>query len=147
MPEGQRHLTHGERCRIGALKESGLSDGAVAARPGRDRPVGLAGAAPERRGFGIQPGCGAGESGGAPQRGIQGPLQDDGGALGERQGVSGEGGARPEPGRTRPAPAAALRCPESADRLSREGTPAVPGPESPAPGGRKSRLPLGGPVM
>ena len=38
MPEGQRHLTHGERCRIGALKESGLSNGAVAARPGRDRP-------------------------------------------------------------------------------------------------------------
>ncbi len=38
MPEGQRHLTHGERCRIGALKESGISDGAVAARPGRDRP-------------------------------------------------------------------------------------------------------------
>ncbi len=38
MPEGQRHLTHEERCRIGALKESGLSDGAVAAHPGRDRP-------------------------------------------------------------------------------------------------------------
>ncbi len=37
MPEGHRHLTHGERCRIGALKESGLSDGAIAARPGRDR--------------------------------------------------------------------------------------------------------------
>ncbi len=31
MPEGHRHLTHGERCRIGALKESGLSDGAIAA--------------------------------------------------------------------------------------------------------------------
>ena len=51
------------------------------------------------------------------------------------------GCALPAPGRTRPAPAAALRCPESAARLSREGTPAVPGPESPAPGGRKSRLP------
>ncbi len=38
MPEGQRHLTHGDGCRIGALKESGLSDGATAARPGRDRP-------------------------------------------------------------------------------------------------------------
>ncbi len=37
MPEGCRHLTHGERCRIGALKESGLSDGAIAARLGRDR--------------------------------------------------------------------------------------------------------------
>ncbi len=37
MPEGYRHLTHEERCRIGALKESGLSDGAVAARLGRDR--------------------------------------------------------------------------------------------------------------
>ncbi len=37
MPEGHRHLTHGERCRIGALKESGLSDGAIAARLGRDR--------------------------------------------------------------------------------------------------------------
>ena len=37
MPEGYRHLTHGERCQIGALKESGLSDGAIAARLGRDR--------------------------------------------------------------------------------------------------------------
>ncbi len=37
MPEGHRHLTHEERCQIGALKESGLSDGAVAARLGRDR--------------------------------------------------------------------------------------------------------------
>ncbi len=37
MPEGQRHLTRDERCRIGALKESGLSDGAIAARLGRDR--------------------------------------------------------------------------------------------------------------
>ncbi len=37
MPEGYRHLTHEERCQIGALKESGLSDGEVAARPGRDR--------------------------------------------------------------------------------------------------------------
>ncbi len=37
MPEGYRHLTHEERCRIGALKESGLSDGAIAARLGRDR--------------------------------------------------------------------------------------------------------------
>ncbi len=37
MPEGHRHLTHGERCQIGALKESGLSDGAIAARLGRDR--------------------------------------------------------------------------------------------------------------
>ncbi len=26
MPEGHRHLTHEERCQIGALKESGLSD-------------------------------------------------------------------------------------------------------------------------
>ena len=37
MPEGHRHLTHEERCRIGALKESGLSDGAIAACLGRDR--------------------------------------------------------------------------------------------------------------
>ncbi len=38
MPEGQRHPTHGDGCQIGALKESGLSNGAVAARPDRDRP-------------------------------------------------------------------------------------------------------------
>ncbi len=38
MPEGHRHLTHGDGCLIGALKESGLSNGAIAARPGRDRP-------------------------------------------------------------------------------------------------------------
>ncbi len=38
MPEGHRHLTHEDRCQIGALKESGLSDGAIAARLGRDRP-------------------------------------------------------------------------------------------------------------
>ncbi len=37
MPEGHRHLTHGERCWIGALKESGLSDGAIAFGLGRDR--------------------------------------------------------------------------------------------------------------
>ncbi len=37
MPEGYRHLTYEERCQIGALKESGLSDGAIAARLGRDR--------------------------------------------------------------------------------------------------------------
>ncbi len=37
MPEGHRHLTHEERCRIGALKESGLSDGAIAARLDRER--------------------------------------------------------------------------------------------------------------
>ena len=37
MPEGHRHLTHGDGCRIGALKESGLSGGATAARLGRDR--------------------------------------------------------------------------------------------------------------
>ncbi len=37
MPEGHRHLTHEERCRIGALKESGLSDGAIAGRLGCDR--------------------------------------------------------------------------------------------------------------
>ncbi len=37
MPRGYRHLTRDERCQIGALKESGLSDGAVAARLGRDR--------------------------------------------------------------------------------------------------------------
>ncbi len=37
MPEGQRHLTHGDGCQIGALKESGLSDGVIAARLGRDR--------------------------------------------------------------------------------------------------------------
>ena len=37
MPEGQRHLTHEDGCQIGALKESGLSDGVIAARPGRDR--------------------------------------------------------------------------------------------------------------
>ncbi len=37
MPEGHCHLTRDERCQIGALKESGLSDGAIAARLGRDR--------------------------------------------------------------------------------------------------------------
>ena len=37
MPGGQRHLTHGDGCRIGALKKSGLSNGVIAARPGRDR--------------------------------------------------------------------------------------------------------------
>ena len=82
MPEGQRHLTHGDGCQIGALKESGLSGGAVAARPGRDRAAGLAGAAPERRGFGLQPRRGAGEGGGAPRRGIVCPEEDDCGAPG-----------------------------------------------------------------
>ncbi len=37
MPEGYHHLTYGESCQIAALKESGLSDGAVATRLGRDR--------------------------------------------------------------------------------------------------------------
>ncbi len=35
MPEGHRHLTRDERCQIGALKESGLSDGTTAV-PGPD---------------------------------------------------------------------------------------------------------------
>ncbi len=37
MPKGHCHPTRDERCQIGALKESGLSDGAIAARLGRDR--------------------------------------------------------------------------------------------------------------
>ncbi len=40
MPEGQRHLTHGERCRIHALTGSGLSEGAVARQLGRHRSSG-----------------------------------------------------------------------------------------------------------
>ncbi len=63
MPEGHRHLTHEERCRIGALKESGLSDGAIAARLGRDRTSvwrelrrnGGGGIAPGRRRRGRRP--------------------------------------------------------------------------------------------
>ncbi len=35
MPEGYRHLTFDGRCRIYATGKSGLSDGAIAARPGR----------------------------------------------------------------------------------------------------------------
>ncbi len=35
MPEGQRHLTHPERCQIHALMESGLSGGAIARQLGR----------------------------------------------------------------------------------------------------------------
>ncbi len=35
MPEGYRHLTFDERCRIYATGKSGLSDGAIARRPGR----------------------------------------------------------------------------------------------------------------
>ena len=37
MPEGQRHLTYPERCQIHALRESGLSNGAIARQLGRDR--------------------------------------------------------------------------------------------------------------
>ncbi len=37
MPEGQRHLTHTGRSRIHALRESGLSNGAIARQLGRDR--------------------------------------------------------------------------------------------------------------
>ncbi len=37
MPEGQRHLTHPGRSRIHALMKSGLSNGAIARQPGRDR--------------------------------------------------------------------------------------------------------------
>ena len=37
MPKGQRHLTHGERCQIYALRKSGLSDSAIARQLGRDR--------------------------------------------------------------------------------------------------------------
>ena len=37
MPEGQRHLTHTGRSRIHALMKSGLSGGAIARQPGRDR--------------------------------------------------------------------------------------------------------------
>ncbi len=37
MPEGQRHLTHPERCQIHALMKSGLSSPAIARQPGCDR--------------------------------------------------------------------------------------------------------------
>ncbi len=85
MPEGHRHLTHGDGCQIGALKESGLSDGATAARPGRDRSS--VWREPRRNGGGS--GYSAGEGEGAPQRRPVGPGEDDAGALGERRGVSG----------------------------------------------------------
>ncbi len=35
MPEGYRHLTFDGRCRIYATGKGGLSDGAIAGRPGR----------------------------------------------------------------------------------------------------------------
>ncbi len=53
MPEGQRHLTHPGRCRIHAMGKSGLSDAAVARRPGRDRTTVWRGARrnPGERGY------------------------------------------------------------------------------------------------
>ncbi len=53
MPEGQRHLTHPGRCRIHATGKSGISDAAVARRPGRDRTTVWRGARrnPGERGY------------------------------------------------------------------------------------------------
>ena len=53
MPEGYRHLTHPGRCRIHAMGKSGLSDAAVARRPGRDRTTVWRGARrnPGKRGY------------------------------------------------------------------------------------------------
>ncbi len=42
MPKGHRHPTRDERCQISALKESGLSDGAIAARLGHSLRSGSA---------------------------------------------------------------------------------------------------------
>ncbi len=121
MPEGQRHLTHGDGCRIGALKESGLSDGA--------------GAAPERRGFGLQPRRGAGEGGGAPRRGIVCPEEDDCGAPGACGDVPDGGlesgadrGTAAAGGRLGGGPPVDIRAPEGRQEGGRKAVPAAAPP-------------------
>ena len=95
MPEGHCHLTRDERCQIGALKESGLSDGAIAARLGRDRTSVWRELRRNGGGGGGTARGGAGQGGGPPQRGFPEPEEDDARPVGARRGASGGG---PEPG-------------------------------------------------
>ncbi len=144
MPKGYRHLTRYERCQIGALKESGLSDGAIAARLGRDRTTVWRELRRNAGDGGYSPGEAQGKAEAAPLKPPPARMAAPGGVEWiSRSRPSGrrEGAARPEPGRTRPAPAEALRRPESPDNLHTEGTTAVPGLDPRPPGGRKPRLP------
>ncbi len=123
MPEGHRHLTHEERCQIGALKESGLSDGAIAARLGHDRTSVWR----ELRrngggGRGVQPRGSAGQGGGPPQRGVQGSPKDGARPLGARGGASG-GGLEPGAGRGTAASGGWLDGGPPVDIRTRQGRP------------------------
>ena len=122
MPEGYRHLTHEERCQIGALKESGLSDGAIAARLGRDRTTVWRELRRNAGGGGYSPGRGAGEGGGPPRRGFLEPEEDDAGPVGARRGASG-GGLEPGAGRGTAASGGWLDGGPPVDIRTRQGRP------------------------
>ncbi len=102
MPEGYRHLTFDGRCRIYATGKSGLSDGAIARRAGPPSGHHIAGDPTRRRRAGIPAGTGVEEGHRAPERGLFGPGEADGGAPGEGRGEAGEGWSPEQvPGRLR----------------------------------------------
>ncbi len=125
MPEGYRHLTFDGRCRIYATGKSGLSNGAIARHPGRD-PSTI-----------------------SPERGLFGPGEADGGALGEGRGEAGGGlepgtglGASPAGGPRHGRPSADIR-PRTCGPQGRRNAlraPAAAG-KGPGPAGRSPRGP------
>ncbi len=103
MPKGQRHLTHAGRCRIHALMKSGLSGGAIARQPGRDRTTVWR---EVRRNSGkarLPARPGAAEVRGAALRGPVGAQEDDAGAVAHGGGAAGAG-LEPRAGRRAAAP-------------------------------------------
>ncbi len=98
MPEGHRHLTRDERCQTGALKESGLSDGATAARLGRDRTSVWRELRRNGGGGGYSPGEAQGRAEARRSAASGVPPKDDARPVGACGGASG-GGLEPGAGR------------------------------------------------
>ncbi len=102
MPEGYRHLTFDERCRIYATGKSGLSNGAIARRPGRHPATMSREIRRDGGGRGYRQGQARRMATGRRNGASSVPGEADGGAPGEGRGEAGEGWSPEQvPGRLR----------------------------------------------